>query len=510
MLSSLVIASCTMLFQQVAAQTWSNAGNGTGLDRWTVNDDNSNHWAHLRLQASTTHAWNMLNEGDLWWGYASNSDHNDRGAEKLRLYTNGNLRGIATFISGTGSGALPSSINWADTRGFLIRQESDNAFFGLVNRIGENGGVNAYNTVLYFGDDVDDDLQIQSYYGGEIMRVTADAMIGIGTTNPTERLHINGNLRVDGGQFQSWGPVILHPDTDNNGDDIVQFLNSIGQENMRIHADGNVGIGTSSPRGKLDVTGGNIYLSDDTNVGTNQSIFLPGHIYMSPYSGSNITYLQARRQDNSGTTSLRVRTYNNGALTEAMQIQGNGNVGIGTTNPGAKLEVYAGDLLLKGLGDDAGDLLFQKSTGVQLGRIWSDPSGISSLYLSSGDNNPDLTINDAGNVAIGTTTADAKLTVKGNIHTQEVLVDLNGAVAPDFVFEPGYELRSLPETEAYIKENKHLPEIPSAAEMQANGVELKTMNLKLLQKIEELTLYVIEQGKKMEGMEKEIIALKKR
>ena len=115
-----------------------------------------------------------------------------------------------------------------------------------------------------------------------------------------------------------------------------------------------------------------------------------------------------------------------------------------------------------------------------------------------------------GNVGIGTgsTQPDAKLTVKGDIHTQEVTVDLQGAVAPDFVFEEEYELKTLEETEEYIQANKHLPEIPSASEMEENGFELKEMNLKLLQKVEELTLYLIEQNKEIQNLKQEVAELK--
>lgn len=99
---------------------------------------------------------------------------------------------------------------------------------------------------------------------------------------------------------------------------------------------------------------------------------------------------------------------------------------------------------------------------------------------------------NTGNVGIGTTTPDSKLTVKGVIHAQEVKVDLNGAVAPDYVFMDGYALPTLAETESYIKTNKHLPGIPSAQQMEEEGINLKEMNLKLLQKVEELTLHLIE------------------
>ncbi|MCG8306706.1 MAG: tail fiber protein [Cytophagales bacterium] len=107
------------------------------------------------------------------------------------------------------------------------------------------------------------------------------------------------------------------------------------------------------------------------------------------------------------------------------------------------------------------------------------------------------------NVGIGTDTPDSKLTVNGTIHTKEVKVDLNGFPAPDFVFEEDYNLSSLAETEQYIQTNKHLPEIPSAGEMEANGINLKELNLKLLQKVEELTLHLIEQNKQIKSIMEE-------
>ncbi len=94
-------------------------------------------------------------------------------------------------------------------------------------------------------------------------------------------------------------------------------------------------------------------------------------------------------------------------------------------------------------------------------------------------------------VGIGTITPDAKLTVKGNIHAEEVKVDLS-VPGPDYVFKEGYDLKSLVEIKKYIQEHGHLPNIPSAQEMKENGIRLGEMNMKLLEKIEELTLYVLE------------------
>ncbi|MCX2680344.1 tail fiber protein [Galbibacter sp. EGI 63066] len=106
-----------------------------------------------------------------------------------------------------------------------------------------------------------------------------------------------------------------------------------------------------------------------------------------------------------------------------------------------------------------------------------------------------------GNVGIGTTNPDSKLTVKGNIHAQEVKLDLNGSVAPDYVFKEGYDLKILEEVEDHIQKEGHLPNIPSAKKMEEEGIDLKAMNLKLLEKVEELTLYAIQQEKRVDTLE---------
>lgn len=131
--------------------------------------------------------------------------------------------------------------------------------------------------------------------------------------------------------------------------------------------------------------------------------------------------------------------------------------------------------------------------------------------FSYGQKNPFKNLNEKnGKIGIGTKNPDELLTVKGTIHTQEVRVDLQGAVAPDYVFEhyfqgksdskPEYVLFSLKDLEQFIEQHHHLPKIPAASEMDEQGMSLKEMNLLLLEKIEELTLYTIQQQKEIDSL----------
>jgi len=108
-------------------------------------------------------------------------------------------------------------------------------------------------------------------------------------------------------------------------------------------------------------------------------------------------------------------------------------------------------------------------------------------------------IDKVGNIGIGITTPKNKLSVNGSIWAKEIKVQLNDAA--DWVFEKDYKLRPLEEVNAYIQKHKHLPEIPSAEEFRENDLNVSEMTNKLLQKIEELTLYTIEQEKKLKNQE---------
>lgn len=125
------------------------------------------------------------------------------------------------------------------------------------------------------------------------------------------------------------------------------------------------------------------------------------------------------------------------------------------------------------------------------------------FYTSAGGIQSDLSerlrIKSDGTVGIGTMNPMGfKLAVNGSIRAKEVKVDNTNW--PDYVFAASYNLPELENLESYILQHKHLPEIPSAAEVKQNGVNLGEMHAKLLQKIEELTLYIINQDKAMKEM----------
>jgi hypothetical protein len=231
--------------------------------------------------------------------------------------------------------------------------------------------------------------------------------------------------------------------------------------------------------------------------------------------------------------------YANGNVDAADTVKTNmltteGSVGIGTTAPESRLHISEGRnaLLVNGLisGDNLSDYQAEftfTDTGV-------DESGIK-INKKNGATNFDLlnafyngnelfVIRNTGYVGIGTDSPEYKLDVSGTMRADEILVEdiaasnlsLDGNLAAntitvkangntaDFVFEEDYDLKDLSEVESFIKTNKHLPDIPSAAEMEEQGVNLAEMNKLLLQKLEELTLYSISQDKKVEDLEERL------
>ena len=128
--------------------------------------------------------------------------------------------------------------------------------------------------------------------------------------------------------------------------------------------------------------------------------------------------------------------------------------------------------------------------------------GNRNVYINRYTSNGDVIMTaGSGQVGIGVSDPQHKLDVAGTIRANEIIVNTTGA---DFVFAEDYQLRPLSEVKAFIKENKHLPEIKSSQEMQENGIGVNELQTQLLQKIEELTLYIIQQEERIKALETEL------
>lgn len=210
------------------------------------------------------------------------------------------------------------------------------------------------------------------------------------------------------------------------------------------------------------------------------------------------------------------------AGSERMRIKNNGYVGIGTTAPTYKLDVV-GDIGLSQYlrhNDDSDTYIRLQSDDLQLyaggdqilradedasptltfGSVWDASFNGSSLFVGGTQGSYN------GNVGIGTSTPGNKLEVNGTIRSKELVIETVGW--PDYVFNPDYTLLPLSYVEEYIDDNGHLPGVPSQEEVEQNGQVVGETQKILLQKIEELTLYVIELKKENEQVKKELEELK--
>ncbi|MCC9073585.1 hypothetical protein LNQ49_18565 [Flavobacterium sp. F-65] len=370
--------------------------------------------------------------------------------------------------------------------------------------------------------------------------------VGIGTTNPIEILNVNGGTG-EGAQFDTKmaltktsstgniqsAKIVLNAVDSNFGNLVFKVKTTASKAEIEDFytdaltikgSDANVGIGTNSPIEKFNINGG-------TGEGAQFDTKMALTKTSSTGNIQSAKIVLNAVDSNFGNLVFKVKTTASKAeiedfYTDALTIKGsNANIGIGTNSPIEKFNINGGTgegaqfdtkmaltktsstgniqsakIVLNAVDSNFGNLVFKVKTT-------ASKAEIEDFYTDA------LTIKGSNaNIGIGTSNPDEKLTVKGKIHAQEVRIDLNFP-APDYVFANDYKLKSLKEVEEFIKQNSHLPEIPSAKEIEKNGLMLAEMNMSLLKKIEELTLYSIEQSKKILILEKQnekLLAIEKR
>ena len=275
------------------------------------------------------------------------------------------------------------------------------------------------------------------------------AYVGIGTTDPKKELHVDGNVMIsNSNNALLFANSASSTDGDfgiklsRNGLEFFKPNNGSPMNNLLyIGTNGNIGIGSSNTTYKLNIAGSarSTSFQTETLTVTDDVIF------------NNLA----------GNTTQVVTVDNNGELS--------------TTS-------------FSTLQDNLGNHIASQNLNLNGYRI-----------INTG-NNGGIFINTNNNVGIGTLNPIHELSVNGTIQAKELIVTTLAADWPDFVFDPEYKLTSLHELDKYIESEKHLPGVPSANEISERGIKVGEMNAILLQKVEELTLYVIELQKQIDEL----------
>lgn len=310
------------------------------------------------------------------------------------------------------------------------------------------------------------------------------------------------------------------------------------QTTNKIDSVGDVGIGTVTPMTLLHVSSStpgasNLRIENTSGTFETTTDFLELQFKAKRgLSTSDRAKIYVGRQGIGGSDNdafMGFSTNTGGALSEKMRITADGKIGIGTNIPDRKLHIdnsFAGYIpAIKLQNEQAGTgygvgIEFQLSTDyidykkAEIRALAESDYGnaIGMSFWTGGSHESDhaerLRISSDGNVGIGTTTPYEKLSVNGNVKAKKFIVTQLGW--SDYVFDNEYKLRSLPALEEYIKQNKHLPEIPTAKEVEEKGSNIGDNQALLLKKIEELTLYVIELRKENIKQQNQINQLLKR
>jgi trimeric autotransporter adhesin len=342
--------------------------------------------------------------------------------------------------------------------------------------------------------------------------------VGVGLNNqiPNARLHIakpptgtlGGNIpsavQINGTQYNTLfnygGLEEIFLNSGKNGSNVN--INDASNGNIVLAGGGgNVGISNIAPTAKLDIITAGSLIKPHIRMYE----FNDGYARLEFKNSTGNNYWHIAGYNNLTNANERLNFYNN-TTGDVMSITGDGKVGIGTSNPTDKLMVNT-VTNSTGISHTDGNIKFSTylassgapEVGAELGTVSNHP-----LHFYTNNSWAQMTLLQNGNFGIGITNPGEKLAVNGRIRSKEVLVQ--AANWPDFVFDEKYTLPTLAEIEQYIHANKHLPNIPAANEVETNGQNLGEIQKKMLQKVEELTLYIIEQNKRIEKLEAKLLA----
>ncbi|MEO8150895.1 MAG: hypothetical protein ABI723_24895 [Bacteroidia bacterium] len=407
-----------------------------------------------------------------------------------------------------------------------------NLKYGGVSTYLTNGGFNMSAGDLGFGG------QYHNY--ADLVINTNTGNVGIATSTPAAKLDVAGNIKITDGT-QGAGKVLTSDAnglatwqtlsgggsgwalTGNAGTTTSNFMGTIDNRSLRFRTNntekliidslGNVGIGTSTPSSQLEVKG---------NISVRNTTSISGTPWGSVRMGTtNPTYSDQwagiASYHTGGQDQADLRFYSSyGIRNERMRIDQFGNVGIGTSAPAFKLTTaFSPGLsnIVPSSGTSDGQAGFRITGGVvglDMGILQNGPAYIQNRNVSNFATSYPLLINPVGgDVAIGmlTTSTGYKLAVNGKIICTELKVQLQPF--PDYVFAKEYNLKSIDEVEHHIKIYNRLPGMPSACDVEENGMSVGEMQGKVVEKVEELTLYIIQQQKQIDELKALVNSMKK-
>ncbi|HTI07057.1 MAG TPA: hypothetical protein VL832_00840 [Puia sp.] len=281
---------------------------------------------------------------------------------------------------------------------------------------------------------------------------------------------------------------------------------------------GNVGVGTTTPWSRLDVRTAGATAGDQNALNIqNPSSAAYAAVQLSLATGATSNSLIYAQRNNltNGSSLLFWNTDGSAVLQPRMAITDAGNVGIGTVVPQSMLHIVQNNnlvsLVLESSSAGWGSGMYFKNTAASGKTYGVYASSYGSLNITDASSGVDrIFIAANGNVGInthGVSDSHYQLCVEGGIRSRKVVVDQT--VWADYVFRKDYRLPSLESVDRFIKAHHHLADMPSADSVQRNGIDIGNNQAMLLKKVEELTLYIIEQNKKIEALSAQIKKIQK-